>query len=90
MALFQFTWNHNHDSTDKGFQFEFMCDLCGNGFMNYPEEGREPTRKLVAERKGAPRKGERLLVVDYCTESVNLNEFCIGLAPPVEAFTVIG
>ena len=33
MALIQFTRNHNDHSTDKGFQFEFMCDRCGNGFM---------------------------------------------------------
>ena len=33
MALIQFSWNHNHHSTDGGFQFEFLCDLCGNGFM---------------------------------------------------------
>ncbi|HVN03819.1 MAG TPA: zinc ribbon domain-containing protein [Bryobacteraceae bacterium] len=33
MALIQFTRNHNDHSTDKGFQFEFFCDRCGNGFM---------------------------------------------------------
>lgn len=32
MALIQFTRNHNDHSTDKGFQFEFLCDRCGNGF----------------------------------------------------------
>jgi len=33
MALIQFTKNHTDHSTDKGFQFEFFCDRCGNGFM---------------------------------------------------------
>jgi hypothetical protein len=34
MALIQFTRNHHDHSTDKGFQFEFFCDRCGNGFMS--------------------------------------------------------
>lgn len=33
MALIQFTRNHTDHSTDKGYQFEFFCDRCGNGFM---------------------------------------------------------
>jgi hypothetical protein len=33
MTLIQFTRNHNDHSTDKGYQFEFLCDRCGNGFM---------------------------------------------------------
>lgn len=33
MSLIQFTRNHTDHSTDKGFQFEFFCDRCGNGFM---------------------------------------------------------
>ena len=33
MPLIQFTRNHTDHSTDKGFQFEFFCDRCGNGFM---------------------------------------------------------
>ncbi len=33
MALIQFTRNHNDQSTDRGFQFEFYCDRCGNGFQ---------------------------------------------------------
>jgi hypothetical protein len=34
MALIQFTRNHSDRSTDKGYQFEFFCDRCGNGFMS--------------------------------------------------------
>ena len=33
MSLIQFTRNHTDHSTDKGYQFEFFCDRCGNGFM---------------------------------------------------------
>src|SRR5579862_8332420 len=32
MTLIQFTRNHNDRSTDKGYQFEFLCDRCRNGF----------------------------------------------------------
>jgi hypothetical protein len=34
MALIQFTRNHSDHSTDKGYQFEFFCDRCGNGFKS--------------------------------------------------------
>jgi hypothetical protein len=34
MALIQFTRNHTDHSTEKGFQFEFFCDRCGNGFTS--------------------------------------------------------
>jgi membrane protease subunit (stomatin/prohibitin family) len=34
MALIQFTRNNSDHSTDKGYQFEFFCDRCGNGFMS--------------------------------------------------------
>ena len=33
MALIQFTRNHRDLSTDAGFQFEFYCDRCGNGYQ---------------------------------------------------------
>jgi len=33
MALIQFVQNYQDLSTDKGFQFKFHCDKCGNGFM---------------------------------------------------------
>jgi hypothetical protein len=32
MALIKFTRNHNDKCTDNGFQFEFFCDRCGNGY----------------------------------------------------------
>lgn len=34
MALISFTSNHTDHSSDKGFQFEFHCDSCGNGHMS--------------------------------------------------------
>ena len=33
MALIQFTRNYQDLSTDQGFQFEFFCDRCGNGYQ---------------------------------------------------------
>lgn len=33
MALIQFTRNYSDLSTDRGFQFEFKCDRCGNGYQ---------------------------------------------------------
>lgn len=32
--LHSFTRNYNDLSTDAGFQFEFTCDCCGNGFQS--------------------------------------------------------
>jgi hypothetical protein len=47
MALIQFTRNHSDHSTDKGYQFEFFCDRCGNGFMS-EFKASAARRKLVA------------------------------------------
>lgn len=33
MTLIAFTKNHEDLSTDKGYQFKFFCDKCGNGYM---------------------------------------------------------
>ena len=33
MALIKFTANHEDLSTDRGYQFKFFCDKCGNGYM---------------------------------------------------------
>ena len=32
--LHSFTRNHSDHSTEAGFQFEFYCDCCGNGFKS--------------------------------------------------------
>jgi hypothetical protein len=34
MAMIQFVNNYEDLSTDKGFQFKFHCDKCGNGCMS--------------------------------------------------------
>lgn len=35
MAMIQFVKNYQDLSTDKGYQFKFFCDHCGNGFMSH-------------------------------------------------------
>ncbi|NLO04810.1 MAG: zinc ribbon domain-containing protein [candidate division WS1 bacterium] len=34
MALIEFTDNYEDLSTDVGFQFKFLCERCGNGYMS--------------------------------------------------------
>jgi len=34
MSLIQFTENYQDLSTDTGFQFDFKCDRCGNGYKS--------------------------------------------------------
>ncbi|MEZ5424713.1 MAG: zinc ribbon domain-containing protein [Pyrinomonadaceae bacterium] len=34
MALIKFVRNYQDLSTDKGYQFKFFCDKCGNGYMS--------------------------------------------------------
>lgn len=34
MALIAFVRNHDDLSTDRGYQFEFHCDRCGNGYLS--------------------------------------------------------
>ncbi|MBA3532657.1 MAG: zinc ribbon domain-containing protein [Ardenticatenales bacterium] len=34
MSLIHFTQNHEDLSTDRGFQFKFFCDRCGNGYLS--------------------------------------------------------
>jgi len=34
MALIEFTDNYEDMSTDLGFQFKFMCERCGNGYLS--------------------------------------------------------
>lgn len=34
MSLIQFVNNYQDLSTDKGYQFKFYCDKCGNGYMS--------------------------------------------------------
>jgi membrane protease subunit (stomatin/prohibitin family) len=34
MSMIQFVSNYEDLSTDKGYQFKFYCDKCGNGYMS--------------------------------------------------------
>lgn len=34
MGMIQFVSNYDDLSTDKGYQFKFNCDKCGNGYMS--------------------------------------------------------
>lgn len=34
MSMINFTSNYDDLSTDRGYQFKFHCDKCGNGFMS--------------------------------------------------------
>ena len=34
MAMVQFVNNYDDLSTDRGYQFRFHCDRCGNGHMS--------------------------------------------------------
>ena len=34
MSLIPFVQNHDDLSTDRGYQFKFYCDKCGNGYMS--------------------------------------------------------
>lgn len=35
MGMIQFVRNYEDLSTDRGYQFKFHCDKCGNGFMTH-------------------------------------------------------
>jgi membrane protease subunit (stomatin/prohibitin family) len=49
MGMIQFTRNYNDLSTDRGFQFEFVCDRCGNGYQTHFEASATGTISGVAE-----------------------------------------
>ena len=68
MALIQFTRNHTDHSTDKGYQFEFFCDRCGNGFMS------EFKASAVGLAGGALRTAGGLLGGIFGSAASNTNE----------------
>jgi hypothetical protein len=43
MALIKFVRNYRDDSTDHGFQFEFYCDVCRNGYQSSFEASQSRT-----------------------------------------------
>lgn len=50
--LHSFTRNYNDLSTEAGFQFEFFCDCCGNGFKSTFKESTTFGQKSKSERFG--------------------------------------
>ena len=34
MAMIEFVRNYTDHSTDRGYQFQFRCDQCSNGYMS--------------------------------------------------------
>jgi len=48
MRVIEFTANHEDLSTDRGYQFKFYCDRCGNGYMSrFQPSGSRPTGGLL-------------------------------------------
>lgn len=50
--LHSFTRNYNDLSTEAGFQFEFFCDCCGNGFKSTFVKSSTYGQKAKGERFG--------------------------------------
>ena len=50
--LHAFTRNHNDLSTEAGFQFEFYCDCCGNGYKSTFQNSTTYGQKQKSERVG--------------------------------------
>jgi hypothetical protein len=40
MSLISFTSNYQDKSSEHGYQYEFFCDSCGNGFTSHFEENK--------------------------------------------------
>lgn len=50
--LHAFTRNYNDLSTEAGFQFEFFCDCCGNGFKSTFVESKTYGQKKASDKIG--------------------------------------
>lgn len=48
MATIEFTGNYEDLSTDKGYQFKFFCEKCGNGYMSTFQANRLGTAAAAA------------------------------------------
>ena len=55
--LHSFTRNHDDLSTESGFQFEFYCDCCGNGYKSTFVESTTYGRKSKSDRFGRMASG---------------------------------
>ena len=65
MSMIAFVANYEDLSTDKGYQFKFMCDKCGNGFVSGYEANNLGTAAGLLEAAGRPfhRSGKCTLLV---------------------------
>ena len=50
--LHSFTRNYNDRSTEAGFQFEFYCDCCGNGFLSTFRQSSTYGQRQKSQRLG--------------------------------------
>ena len=58
MGMIQFVNNYDDLSTDKGYQFKFHCDKCGNGYMSRFSASVVGTAgSLLRATAQAPRRG---------------------------------
>ena len=55
--LHSFTRNYNDLSTDAGFQFEFYCDNCGNGFKSTFQESQTYEQRKKTDRLSSAASG---------------------------------
>ena len=55
--LHSFTRNYNDLSTEAGFQFEFYCDCCGNGYKSTFKSSTTYGKKAKSERFGKMASG---------------------------------
>lgn len=60
MSLIQFTGKYDDLSTDRGYQFKFYCDKCGNGKMTHFETSVLGMAQSVLNAAGNVRTG-----IDY-------------------------
>ena len=61
--MIQFVANYDDLSTDKGWQFRFHCDKCGNGHMSAYEASVVGVRGLGRRhRRGLPARGRHSCV----------------------------
>ncbi len=53
MATIEFTGNYQDLSTDKGYQFKFYCEKCGNGYMSSYQASKLGLAASAAEVAGS-------------------------------------
>ena len=57
MSAIQFVENYQDLSTDRGYQFRFHCDRCGNGYLSTFEGSNSlPRSSMSATSALSPRR----------------------------------